>query len=69
MTEKKETSSIIISNQREIIKSNEKEKDFYFIILNQKEEKGKTNYLKFLSKVSPIIIYEKEIEKEKGNIY
>ena len=66
MTEKKETSSIIISNQREIIKSNEKEKDIYFIILNQKEEKGKTNYLKFLSKVSPIIIYEKEIEKEKG---
>lgn len=47
--------------------SNEKERDIYFVILRPSEEKVNFNQLKFLSEISPKIVYNKSIEKGKGS--
>ncbi len=66
--DREETMNKLQSTQREKnAESNNKDRDVYFIILRPSEEKIDFKNLKFISKISPTIIFNKNIEKEKGS--
>lgn len=59
--------TISVAQQRQNVQSSDGEKDIYFIILRPSEEKVNFGDLKFISEISPQIIYDKNIEKGKGS--
>ena len=54
---------------KDVIKNEENEKEIYFMITLSKEEAKESEFkFKFLSKIVPEIIYEKEIKIQKGEL-
>jgi hypothetical protein len=60
-------STIISQEQGETAQSSDKEKEIYFIISTPSEEKVNFDNLKFISDITPQIIYDKSIEKGNGS--